>query len=224
MLGYYNKNYFGDRNVYQNFGYNSFNQRNFRSCFPGINIFNYGNIGNINIGQLQNNCRNKKQNCGGFGDILNLLLSLLKPKAKPIKVDKTEIEVKPKSSEPLPSEPAKPSEPVHGYTKTHQLSVEKMTQAQTDKFFNLYDVNKDGVFDIDEAAALNVIKAGGKAEIFGSNINNMWPTLEPSKTPSEFLKALEDIKSGKNETARQSALNWYNSGKILAPGLPGSYV
>lgn len=219
MLGYYNKDFFGNRNVYQNFGYNSFNQCNFRSCFPGINIFNYGNIGNINIGQNQ-------QNSSIFSSLTSLLQGLLNnrhvAKKRPVKIDKTEIKVEPKPSEP--SVPPKPSEPVHGYTKTHQLSVEKMTQAQTDKFFNLYDVNKDGVFDIDEAAALNVIKAGGKAEIFGSNINNMWPTLEPSETPSAFLKALEDIKSGKNETARQSALSWYNSGKILAPGLPGSYV
>lgn len=196
MLGIYNQGFINNINIYQNFG------QNFR--------------------QHSHGCYRNQNNNSIFSILTALLGHGNLHKKRPVKIDKTEIKVEPKPSEP--SEPPKPSEPVHGYTKTHQLSVEKMTQAQTDKFFDLYDVNKDGVFDIDEAAALNVIKAGGKAEIFGSNINNMWPTLEPSKTPSEFLKALEDIKSGKNETARQSALNWYNSGKILAPGLPGSYV
>lgn len=104
MLGIYNQNSFYNTNVYQNYGFN-FNslfssilgrghcqQPRFGSAFPGINIFNYGNIGSINIGgQSQQN-----PFAGLFQNLLAPRIQRPCHRKRPVVVDEETIEVKPK--------------------------------------------------------------------------------------------------------------------------------
>lgn len=191
------------QNLFQNLFSNSYHQTRIKSAFPSVNIFNYGNIGNINLGNL-------------FGGFHSPRIPRTGNHKRPVYIDKEKVEVKPKKC-------------LQGYTA--QSYREKSGQSidggtggwsenSVKQIFSSFDADHNGVMDINEEAAMRAIYCQGTGGIWtAADCNNMQNDLNNGTVSHKYTEILNKYKSQsesekENNIYYKTAERVYNDYKI----------